>query len=153
MNFSFNHYDTEGFYDEMFTPSGEIRPGYQHFKERVEQLSQEEFQRRQISAERALMAMGITFNVYSENEGTERIMPVDIIPRIVHAQEWEKMEKGLIQRITALNLFLADIYSDQKSSKMESFPVRSFIHLKISWNLAWALNLPKISGFTLRVRI
>lgn len=114
MNFSFNHYDTEGFYDEMFTPSGEIRPGYQHFKERVEQLSQEEFQRRQISAERALMAMGITFNVYSENEGTERIMPVDIIPRIVHAQEWEKMEKGLIQRITALNLFLADIYSDQK---------------------------------------
>ncbi len=117
MNFSFNHYDTEGFYDEMFTPSGEIRPGYQHFKDRVEQLSQEEFQRRQISAERALMAMGITFNVYSENEGTERIMPVDIIPRIVHAQEWDKMEKGLIQRITALNLFLADIYSDQKIIK------------------------------------
>ena len=117
MNFSFNHYDTEGFYDEMFTANGEIRPGYQHFKERVEQLSPEEFQRRQISAERALMAMGITFNVYSENEGTERIMPVDIIPRIVHAQEWEKMEKGLIQRITALNLFLADIYSDQKIIK------------------------------------
>jgi uncharacterized circularly permuted ATP-grasp superfamily protein len=117
MNFSFNNYDTEGFYDEMFTPSGEIRPGYQHFKDRVEQLSQEEFQRRQISAERALMAMGITFNVYSENEGTERIMPVDIIPRIVHAHEWDKMEKGLIQRITALNLFLADIYSDQKIIK------------------------------------
>jgi uncharacterized circularly permuted ATP-grasp superfamily protein len=117
MNFSFNHYDTEGFYDEMFTPSGEIRPGYQHFKDRVEQLTPEEFQRRQISAERALMAMGITFNVYSENEGTERIMPVDIIPRIVHAQEWEKMEKGLIQRITALNLFLADVYSDQKIIK------------------------------------
>ena len=117
MNFSFNHYDTEGFYDEMFTANSEIRPGYQHFKERVEQLSPEEFQRRQISAERALMAMGITFNVYSENEGTERIMPVDIIPRIVHAQEWEKMEKGLIQRITALNLFLADIYSDQKIIK------------------------------------
>ena len=117
MNFSFNHYDNEGFYDEMFTANGEIRPGYQHFKDRVEQLSPEEFQRRQISAERALMAMGITFNVYSENEGTERIMPVDIIPRIVHAQEWEKMEKGLIQRITALNLFLADIYSDQKIIK------------------------------------
>jgi uncharacterized circularly permuted ATP-grasp superfamily protein len=63
------------------------------------------------------MAMGITFNVYSENEGTERIMPVDIIPRIVSAQEWDKMEKGLIQRITALNLFLADIYSDQKIIK------------------------------------
>ena len=117
MNFSFEKYDNEGFYDEMFTPSGDIRPGYQHFKDRVEQLTKVEFQRRQISAERALMAMGITFNVYSENEGTERIMPVDIIPRIVHAQEWEKMEKGLIQRITALNLFLADIYSDQKIIK------------------------------------
>jgi len=101
----------------MFTEDGQIRSGYTFFKDRVEQLSKEEFMRRQISAERALMAMGITFNVYSENEGTERIMPVDIIPRIVSAQEWQKMEKGLIQRITALNLFLADIYSDQKIIK------------------------------------
>lgn len=117
MNFSFNNYNTEGFFDEMFTADGQTRSGYTFFKDRVEQLSKEEFMRRQISAERALMAMGITFNVYSENEGTERIMPVDIIPRIVSAQEWEKMEKGLIQRITALNLFLADIYSDQKIIK------------------------------------
>ena len=117
MNFTFDNYNTEGFFDEMFTSDGEIRSGYTFFKDRVEQLSKEEFMRRQISAERALMAMGITFNVYSENEGTERIMPVDIIPRIVSAQEWEKMEKGLIQRITALNLFLADIYSDQKIIK------------------------------------
>lgn len=117
MNFSFDKYKTEGFYDEMFTSTGEVRPGYSHFKERVEQLKQEEFTRRQQSAERALMAMGITFNVYSENEGTERIMPVDIIPRIVEAKEWEKIEKGLIQRITALNLFLNDIYSDQKIIK------------------------------------
>jgi len=114
MNFSFDNYNTEGFFDEMFTEDRQTRSGYTFFKDRVEQLSKEEFMRRQISAERALMAMGITFNVYSENEGTERIMPVDIIPRIVNAQEWEKMEKGLIQRITALNLFLADIYSDQK---------------------------------------
>jgi uncharacterized circularly permuted ATP-grasp superfamily protein len=117
MNFSFNAYDTEGYFDEMFTAEGSVRPGYSHFKERVEKLSQEEFTRRQQSAERALMAMGITFNVYSENEDTERIMPVDIIPRIVEAQEWEKIEKGLIQRITALNLFLNDIYSDQKIIK------------------------------------
>ena len=117
MNFSFNDYNTEGFFDEMFTKDGQTRSGYTFFKDRVEQLSKEEFMRRQISAERALMAMGITFNVYSENEGTERIMPVDIIPRIVSAQEWEKMEKGLIQRISALNLFLADIYSDQKILK------------------------------------
>jgi uncharacterized circularly permuted ATP-grasp superfamily protein len=117
MNFTFDNYNTEGFFDEMFTSDGQIRSGYTFFKDRVEQLTKEEFMRRQISAERALMAMGITFNVYSENEGTERIMPVDIIPRIVSAQEWGKMEKGLIQRITALNLFLADIYSDQKIIK------------------------------------
>ena len=117
MNFTFDNYNTEGFFDEMFTSDGQIRSGYTFFKDRVEQLTKEEFMRRQISAERALMAMGITFNVYSENEGTERIMPVDIIPRIVSAKEWEKMEKGLIQRITALNLFLADIYSDQKIIK------------------------------------
>ena len=94
MNFTFDNYNTEGFFDEMFTSDGQIRSGYTFFKDRVEQLSKQEFMRRQISAERALMAMGITFNVYSENEGTERIMPVDIIPRIVSAQEWEKMEKG-----------------------------------------------------------
>ena len=117
MNFTFDKYNAEGFFDEMFTEDGQTRSGYIFFKDRVEQLTKEEFMRRQISAERALMAMGITFNVYSENEGTERIMPVDIIPRIVSAQEWEKMEKGLIQRITALNLFLADIYSDQKIIK------------------------------------
>lgn len=117
MNFSFKNYNTEGFFDEMFSSDGQTRSGYTYFKDRVEQLSKEEFMRRQLSAERALMAMGITFNVYSENEGTERIMPVDIIPRIVSAKEWEKMEKGLIQRITALNLFLADIYSNQKIIK------------------------------------
>jgi uncharacterized circularly permuted ATP-grasp superfamily protein len=117
MNFSFKNYETDGFFDEMFEADGSVRAGYEHFKDRVEQLSQEEFLSRQQSAERALMAMGITFNVYSENEGTERIMPVDIIPRIVEAKEWEKIEKGLIQRITALNLFLNDIYSDQKIIK------------------------------------
>ncbi|RXK47566.1 circularly permuted type 2 ATP-grasp protein [Aquirufa rosea] len=117
MNFSFKDYQTEGFYDEMFSPEGELREGYEPFKERVEQLSKEEFLRRQQSAERALMAMGITFNVYSENEGTERIMPVDIIPRIVNASDWANVEKGLVQRITALNLFLSDIYSDQQIIK------------------------------------
>lgn len=117
MNFSFKDYQTEGFYDEMFSPEGLVREGYEPFKERVEQLSKGEFLRRHQSAERALMAMGITFNVYSENEGTERIMPVDIIPRIVNGSDWNNVEKGLVQRITALNLFLSDIYSDQKIIK------------------------------------
>lgn len=114
MEFSFKNYDTEKFYDEMFTPDGKIRPGYEAFKHRVEQLNQTELMNRQHTAERALMSMGITFNVYSEGEGTERIMPLDIIPRVVAGDEWNQLEQGLIQRITALNLFIDDIYNDQK---------------------------------------
>lgn len=117
MHFSFNSYDTEGYFDEMFHSDGSVRNGYIPFKNRIEELKVEEFVRRQLAAEKALMAMGITFNVYAENEGTERIMPVDIIPRIVEAKDWDKIEKGLTQRITALNLFLTDIYSEQKILK------------------------------------
>ncbi|GAA4395297.1 circularly permuted type 2 ATP-grasp protein [Nibrella viscosa] len=112
-NFSFADYQTEGFYDEMFTADGQVRPGYLPFFQRVEQLTRNELISRQHAAERALMSMGITFNVYSEGEGTERIMPVDIIPRIIEAQEWNRLEQGLIQRITALNLFINDVYNDQ----------------------------------------
>ncbi|MFN3379914.1 MAG: circularly permuted type 2 ATP-grasp protein, partial [Runella zeae] len=114
MQFSFKNYDTENFYDEMFTPDGKMRPGYEVFKQRVEQLTQTELMNRQHTAERALMSMGITFNVYSEGEGTERIMPLDIIPRVVAGEDWNRLEEGLIQRITALNLFIDDIYNDQK---------------------------------------
>ncbi len=117
MNFSFASYETEGYFDEMISSDGKVRKGYLPFKKRVEELSTEEFVRRQAAAEKALMAMGITFNVYAENEGTERIMPVDIIPRIVEAKEWDKIERGLAQRITALNLFLTDIYSNQRILK------------------------------------
>lgn len=111
--FSFAQYQTDGFFDEMFSAEGQLRPGYDAFKTRVEQLSTEEMLRRQQAAERALMAMGITFNVYSENEGTERIMPIDIIPRIVPGDEWNRLEQGLVQRITALNLFIDDVYNAQ----------------------------------------
>ena len=112
-NFSFANYLTEGFYDEMFTADGQVRAGYEVFRQRVETLTAEELLRRQHAAERALMAMGITFNVYSEGEGTERIMPIDIIPRIVEAAEWNHLEQGLIQRIKALNLFIHDVYNTQ----------------------------------------
>ncbi|MCY7351387.1 MAG: circularly permuted type 2 ATP-grasp protein, partial [Cytophagaceae bacterium] len=113
MQFSFQNYQTDGFHDEMFDPAGQLRSGYGVFRERVEELSCDEMIRRQQAAERALMAMGITFNVYSENEGTERIMPIDIIPRIVTGEEWSRLEKGLAQRITALNLFIDDVYNAQ----------------------------------------
>ncbi|MEZ0541304.1 circularly permuted type 2 ATP-grasp protein [Fibrella arboris] len=116
-SFSFNEYQTENFFDEMFGNNGKVRHGYVPFRKRVEQLSSHDMVSRQQAAERALMSMGITFNVYSEGEGTERIMPIDIIPRIIEAAEWDQMEKGLIQRIKALNLFIHDIYNEQRVLK------------------------------------
>jgi uncharacterized circularly permuted ATP-grasp superfamily protein len=117
MNFSFDKYNLNNFHDEMFDPTGTPRDSYKIFKEETEKLTYEDMLSRQYAAERSLMAMGITFNVYTEDQGTERIMPVDIIPRIVEKNEWANLEKGLIQRIQALNMFLDDIYNDQKILK------------------------------------
>lgn len=110
---NFGSYDTEGLYDEMFDNNRMPRAWYQMFKEWVENLAPGELMRRQHSAERALLAMGITFNVYKEGGG-EHIFPFDIVPRIIDASEWDQMEAGLRQRIHALNLFIDDIYHGQK---------------------------------------
>ncbi|GAB2556182.1 circularly permuted type 2 ATP-grasp protein [Spirosoma aerophilum] len=113
-NFSFSDYQTENFFDEMFASETQVRPGYAPFQQRVQQLTREDLIGRQHAAERALMSMGITFNVYSEGEGTERIMPIDIIPRIIESAEWDRLEEGLIQRIKAINMFLDDVYNEQR---------------------------------------
>ena len=113
MNFSFADYNSEAFYDEMFQPEGQIRPGYEHLKTKFETLTSQDLLNRQQTAERSMLSMGITFNVYSEGEGTERTMPIDIIPRVLTGQEWDEMERGLKQRIKALNMFIHDVYNDQ----------------------------------------
>lgn len=110
----FNDYEPGNFYDELFVAKGEPRLDAMPLVDRIDSLSREEVQRRQSAAQIALFKMGVTFNVYSDDQGTERIIPFDIIPRIVSADDWATLEKGLEQRIYALNLFLADIYSDQK---------------------------------------
>ncbi|WP_240543482.1 circularly permuted type 2 ATP-grasp protein [Spirosoma foliorum] len=114
VNFSFSDYQTENFFDEMFVNESQVRDGYAPFQQRVEQLTREDLIGRQHAAERALMSMGITFNVYSEGEGTERIMPIDIIPRVIESAEWNRLEAGLIQRIKAINMFLDDVYNEQR---------------------------------------
>ncbi|MDJ1497790.1 circularly permuted type 2 ATP-grasp protein [Cytophagaceae bacterium DM2B3-1] len=117
MAFIFDNYHTEGFFDEMFEVDGKVRPHYEYFKQQIENLPKGELLQRQHAAERTLMQMGITFNVYHNGEGTERIMPFDIVPRMIRADEWARLERGLKQRITALNLFLDDVYNDQKILK------------------------------------
>lgn len=113
MNFSFANYDSENFYDEMFSGEGLIRTGYDHLKNKFEGLTSQDLWSRQQAAERSMLSMGITFNVYSEGEGTERTMPIDIIPRVITNAEWELLEKGLKQRIKALNMFIHDVYNEQ----------------------------------------
>ena len=110
----FDGYDTEGFYDEMFDDQGHPREGCALLAERLASMPEGELLRRQRAAEKWLLHLGITFNVYGDGAGTEKIFPFDIIPRIVPAREWATIERGLVQRITALNLFLDDLYHDQK---------------------------------------
>lgn len=110
----FDNYDPGDFYDELFLAKGQPRPEAIPIIDRINSLPDEEVQRRQQAAQTALFKMGVTFNVYGENEGTERIFPFDIIPRIVAEDDWKTLEQGLKQRIFALNQFLVDVYGDQK---------------------------------------
>lgn len=113
----FARYDTAEFYDEMFAQGDTPRPGNRLLVERIESLAPGELAIRQKAAEQAFYDMGVTFTVYGHEAGTEKIFPFDIIPRIIGAAEWDHMEKGLKQRIYALNLFIDDIYHDQKIVK------------------------------------
>ena len=113
----FAHYDPEEFFDEMFAGAGAPRAAAHALTQVIDALPPGEIERRQRSAERALMAMGITFNVYGDDAGTERIFPFDLIPRIVSAADWRTIERGLKQRIHALNLFINDVYHDRKILK------------------------------------
>ena len=113
----FSAYDTAGFYDELFEPNGSPRPQAQLLINTIESLSDGQLLRYQHAADRLLLQMGITFNVYADSAGTERIFPFDLIPRIVTAPEWQRIERGLGQRIHALNEFIDDIYHGQKILK------------------------------------
>src|ERR1700675_1832266 len=101
----------------MFEPAGRPRTHAQLLIDTVESLSDGQLLRYQHAADRLLLQMGITFNVYGDSAGAERIFPFDLIPRIVPAPEWQCLERGLCQRIHALNEFIDDIYHEQKTVK------------------------------------
>jgi uncharacterized circularly permuted ATP-grasp superfamily protein len=115
-------YDPAGFFDEMAVERGALRPHYRHFHELFRQFKKEEFDHKCDSVDLAFMRQGVTFNVYGDSAGTEKIFPFDLLPRIIPAKEWAMLERGLIQRITALNLFLHDIYHEQKILKEGVIP-------------------------------
>jgi uncharacterized circularly permuted ATP-grasp superfamily protein len=107
----FSSYSLSLAYDEMLDAQGLARPQYRALCEQLRSVDVQDMRQRQSSADLAFLHQGITFTVYGQDEGTERIFPYDLIPRILTAAEWRLLERGLTQRITALNLFLKDLYS------------------------------------------
>ena len=130
----FQAYDHDGFYDELLTADGQPRPCGELLVKRLQALPTDDLQRRQKAAELALLNMGITFNVYGHEAGTEKIWPFDIIPRIIDGDEWDTIERGLKQRIHALNLFIDDMYHERWIIKDGAVP---------EWLIASAKNYLK----------
>ncbi len=125
-----SHYEFGKFFDEMFVAGEEVRPHYRQLAERLGSLAESDFNRRRAAVDLAFLRRGVTFTVYNDSEGTERIFPFDLIPRIIPADEWKKLEAGLIQRLTALNLFLDDIYHGQKILKDKVVPASLILGAK-----------------------
>jgi len=103
----------ENTWDEMFDQAKEVREEYKKVMEYLNLESSDELNKKEELSKVLFMSQGITFTVYNSGEGVEKIFPFDIIPRIITSKEWEFIEKGIKQRVTALNLFLKDVYSDQ----------------------------------------
>ncbi len=122
MGIRFSHYDPEGFYDELYEEKGRPRPGSTLLLRKFASLPEGESKKRQEAAERVILNMGMTFGVYGSEDGQEQIFPFDIVPRIVTASDWERIESGLRQRMRALNLFINDVYHDQKILKNGVIP-------------------------------
>lgn len=108
----FSNYALDAAFDEMLGTDGRPRPHYQELYHRLLEMPAETLYQRQQAANTAFLNQGITFTVYGDDEGTERIWPYDLLPRIITGGEWETIERGLTQRITAINLFLKDLYHD-----------------------------------------
>jgi len=113
----FNSYDATSSYDEMFAKTGGPRRGTELLFDRLGRLTGVQLQQYQNTAMATMRSLGITFNVYGHADGTEKIWPLDVIPRVIEHQEWVHIEKGLKQRVTALNLFVNDIYNDARCVK------------------------------------
>jgi uncharacterized circularly permuted ATP-grasp superfamily protein len=116
-------YKVKGFHDELIRVAGRPRPAAQALCKYLRALKDPEIQEYKAAADTAIHVMGITFRVYSEEEGAiDRAWPFDIIPRIIDRREWQQVEAGLVQRVQALNLFIDDLYHDQHIVKDGVFP-------------------------------
>lgn len=117
-----NNYKTDAAYDELMCSEFQSRAVSHHLCQYLDSLKKEDIDKRKVAAELAIIEMGISFTVYSEEGNIDRAWPFDIIPRTIDAREWRVIEKGLKQRLTALNLFISDVYGEQNFIKAGKMP-------------------------------
>ena len=125
----FTGYSVEGAFDEMLDARAQPRRSYRRLHKELLRLTPEELWRSKHQADLSFFNQGITFTVYGRQEGTERIFPHDLLPRIVSGADWDTIERGLTQRVTALNLFLHDLYHERRILQGRHRPVGSDLHL------------------------
>lgn len=123
MSIEWNKYRAAGFYDELIQDSGVPRQAATALCQYLSSLSDSDLRERKQAAELAIQVMGITFTVYGEGTNIDRAWPFDIIPRIISKAEWDRTEAGLTQRVTALNMFINDLYHEQRVIKAGIFPI------------------------------
>ena len=136
-------YPSEDVFDEMVDSRHQVRSSYKRFLEDISKLSLKRLNQLQSATDRAQRLMGMTFNVYGEEEGVERILKLDIIPRIIGGEDWALLEKGLQQRIYALNEFIDDLYHDQKILKDKIIPGEMIYSSPSYLKQCQGLNPPK----------
>ncbi len=139
----FQGYDKGDFCDEMLDEDGKVRPHYGAVHDGFGRLDAAEWAQRQTAIDLAFMRSGVTFTVYNDSQGTERIFPFDLVPRVIPATEWDQIERGLVQRITALNLFLHDIYHDQKILRDRVMPPHYVLSAKHFRREFMGVKVPK----------
>jgi uncharacterized circularly permuted ATP-grasp superfamily protein len=139
----FDEYEVNGIFDEMFEATGRPRGHYASVFERARAISADLLQRRRRMADVAFRNQGITFTVYGDATGVERIFPFDLMPRIIPASEWETIERGLVQRITALNLFCQDVYHEQRILRENVVPPEMIYSAKFFRREMIGLNVPQ----------
>jgi len=139
----FSQYDPGDFYDELYEGIGQPRPGSALLLRKFASLPEGELKKRQQAAERVILNLGMTFGVYGSEAGHEQIFPFDIVPRIVEPADWEHIESGLCQRLRALNLFIDDVYQEQKIVKDGVIPSDLIYSSRGFLKACWGLRPPR----------
>jgi len=139
----FDRYQLDGVFDEMFVSGGQPRAHYQTVHSRLASVASDALAKRVRMADVSFRNQGITFTVYGDRRGVEKIMPFDLVPRIIPDTEWQQIERGLVQRITALNLFCHDIYHEQRILREKVIPAEMIYAAKMFRREMFHVNVPR----------